>query len=61
MNQNDKTDLIKLRLKNSSDEDVRALVALVEQLEKKNELLSQHVMELTQEMENVKADFGNNR
>ena len=61
MNQNDKIDLIKLRLKNNSDEDVRALLALVEQLEKKNELLSQHVMELTQEMENVKADFGNNR
>lgn len=33
----------------------------VEELEKKAEVLSNHVLELTQEMENIKMDFGNNR
>lgn len=42
-------------------EDIEYLLKRVEQLEKKNQLLSEHVSELTQEMENVKADFGNHR
>jgi hypothetical protein len=33
----------------------------IEELEKKTEVLATHVMELTQEMENIKMDFGNNR
>lgn len=42
-------------------EDLSFLLKKIEQLEKKNELLSEHVSDLTQEMENVKADFGNQR
>ena len=33
----------------------------IENLQKKNAVLSAHVLELTLEMENVKSDFGNNR
>ena len=49
-------------------EDVRALVSLVDELakkivrlEKKNEILQNQNMELTQEMENIRSDFGNHR
>lgn len=42
-------------------DDMKYLLEQVEQLRKKNEVLSQHNMELTQEMENVRSDFGNNR
>ncbi len=49
-------------------DDMRYLLELVEEqkkkmetLQKKNEVLSAHVLELTQEMENVKSDFGNDR
>ena len=42
-------------------EDIEYLLKRVELLEKKNQLLSDHVSDLTQEMENVKADFGNHR
>jgi hypothetical protein len=49
-------------------EDIRQLVTYIEEqmtrmatLQKKNDVLAAHVMELTQEMENVKSDFGNNR
>jgi hypothetical protein len=38
--------------------DIRFLLELVEKLHKKTEILSQHNLELTQEMENIKADFG---
>ena len=31
------------------------------ELDKKNALLSRHVLELTEEMENVRMDFGGNR
>jgi len=42
-------------------DDMAFLLKKVEQLEKKNQLLSEHVAELIQEIENVKADFGNHR
>lgn len=49
-------------------DDIRYLLNLLaekdlklEQFQKKNDVLSQHVMELTQEIENVRSDFGNNR
>jgi cell division protein FtsB len=48
-----------------SDADVRALVALIEarnqkiaHLEKKTAVLNQHNMELTEELENTRRDFG---
>ncbi len=48
--------------------DVAALLRIIEsktraleELEKKNNVLSQHVSELTQELENVRSDFGNLR
>lgn len=41
--------------------DIGYLLDLVEQLQKKNEVLSQRTVELTQMMENIKSDFGNNR
>lgn len=52
----------------SMAEDIHYLIGLVEEknkklqdLEKKNNVLSTHVLELTQEMENTKADFGGSR
>jgi hypothetical protein len=49
-------------------DDMRYLLELIEEqrkkmdaLHKKNEVLAQHALELTQEMENVKSDFGNDR
>lgn len=48
----------------SAKEDVLHLLSVIEQLtrrvedlEKKNKALSQHALELTQEMENIRADF----
>jgi hypothetical protein len=35
--------------------------AKIAQLQKKNDVLAQHALELTQEMENIRSDFGNNR
>jgi cell division protein FtsB len=42
-------------------DDMKYLLDQVEKLQKKNDVLSQHNMELTQEMENVRSDFGNDR
>lgn len=42
-------------------EDIDFLLGRVSELEKKNNVLSRHVMELTEEMENVRMDFGGNR
>ncbi len=49
-------------------EDLAYLLTLLEEqqkkmesLEKKNRVLSDHVAELTQEIENVRSDFGNQR
>lgn len=49
-------------------EDIAFLLALVGQLEdklqkakRKNDVLSQQVLELTQEIDNVKGDFGSQR
>jgi len=42
-------------------DDVDFLLALIERQEKKNAVLSRHVLELTEEMENVRMDFGGNR
>ncbi len=52
---------IKKRLKSNADGDLQYLLEQVETLQKKNEVLAQHVLELTQEMENTKSDFGNSR
>jgi hypothetical protein len=41
--------------------DIEYLLGVVDTLQKKNEVLSQHNLELTQEMENIKSDFGNSR
>lgn len=54
-----KQDLGKIDAKSRAD--MEFLLATIEQLEKKNEVLSAHVMELTQEMENVRTDFGSER
>lgn len=37
------------------------MLELLEKKNKKIDVLSNQVMELTQEMENIKSDFGNNR
>lgn len=42
-------------------EDVDFLIAVIHELEKKNSVLSRHVLELTEEMENVRMDFGGSR
>jgi len=42
-------------------DDIDFLLRRVGELEKKNAVLSRHVMELTEEMENVRMDFGGNR
>jgi len=39
-------------------EDAKFLLEIVAGLEKKNSVLSHHVLELTEELENVKMDFG---
>jgi molecular chaperone GrpE (heat shock protein) len=39
-------------------EDVAFLLSRISELEKKNAVLSRHVLELTEEMENVRMDFG---
>jgi hypothetical protein len=42
-------------------DDIDFLLSRVTELEKKNNVLSRHVLELTEEMENVRMDFGGNR
>ena len=42
-------------------DDIDFLLGRIGELEKKNSVLSRHVMELTEEMENVRMDFGGNR
>ena len=42
-------------------DDVDFLMAIVAELQKKNAVLSRHVLELTEEMENVRMDFGGSR
>jgi prefoldin subunit 5 len=42
-------------------EDLAYLLNKIDELEKKNRVLSEHISDLTQEIENVKADFGNQR
>jgi hypothetical protein len=42
-------------------EDVEFLLGLVDRLEKKGSVLSQQVLELTQEIENVRSDFDSRR
>lgn len=44
-----------------SGEDAAFLLNHIAQLEKKNAVLSRHVLELTEEMENVRMDFGGSR
>lgn len=39
-------------------DDIAYLLSLIDELEKKSKALSQHAMELTQEMENIRSDFG---
>lgn len=41
--------------------DIAYLLGLLEELQKKNEVLAQQNLELTQEMENTKSDFGTSR
>jgi hypothetical protein len=41
--------------------DLGFLLELVDKLRMKNELLNQRNLELIQEMENIRADFGNDR
>jgi cell division protein FtsB len=38
--------------------DIEFLLEQLEKFHKKNEILAQHNLELTQEMENIKSDFG---
>jgi molecular chaperone GrpE (heat shock protein) len=38
-------------------QEIRWLMDRIDELEKKNDALQRHVLELTQEMENIKADF----
>jgi hypothetical protein len=42
-------------------EDIDFLLTRLAELEKKNAVLSRHVLELTEEMENVRMDFGGSR
>jgi hypothetical protein len=39
-------------------DDIDFLMAVIAELQKKNAVLSRHVLELTEEMENVRMDFG---
>ena len=60
MNDQQRLQDIRQRLKTNQiqTDDVSFLLALVEDRERKLKTLSQQVMELNQEIENVKADFG---
>ena len=42
-------------------DDIDFLMAVIAELQKKNAVLSRHVLELTEEMENVRMDFGGSR
>jgi molecular chaperone GrpE (heat shock protein) len=44
-----------------SSDDIQFLLNRISELEKKNAVLSRHVLELTEEMENVRMDFGGSR
>lgn len=72
MNSNDRVEEIRKRLAENayflnphSDvnvrEDIAYLLKLIEDLTKKNKILSDHAADLTQEIENVRSDFGNQR
>lgn len=57
----DRLNEIKKRLASAQTprpDDVSFLLSMIEDLEKKNKVLSAHVLELTQEIENTKSDFG---
>ena len=61
---NDAERLESIRNKSAAErsaEDAAFLLLRIAELEKKNAVLSRHVLELTEEMENVKMDFGGNR
>jgi hypothetical protein len=42
-------------------DDIDFLLAYIDRQTKKNAILSRHVLELTEEMENVRMDFGGSR
>lgn len=70
MNDSERLDSIRRKFGSSGaagleSDDVEFLLSLAErqaaktaELEKKNSVLSRHVLELTEEMENVRMDFG---
>lgn len=64
MPKNDRLETIKTKIGSTGPtqeitvDDARYLLEKLAELEKKNAVLSHHVLELTEELENVKMDFG---
>ena len=63
MNDNERLEEISKRIQSKSylanaGADIQYLLELIGRLQKKVEVLSTHNLELTQEMENIKSDFG---
>lgn len=63
MDDNERISEIKKRLEQNgylanAAADMTFLLEQLERAQKKNDVLSQHNLELSQEMENIKADFG---
>jgi hypothetical protein len=61
MNDNESLERIRKKLSSAqgiTSEEAEFLMKRISELEKKSSLLSQHVLELTEELENTKMDFG---